>query len=37
MQKEALLPTPLTRAAGNLGDLKKISEMSPVKDEFLPS
>ena len=37
MQKEALFPTPLTSATGNLVDLKKISEMSPIKDEFLLS
>ena len=33
MQKEALLPTPLE----NLVNPKKASEMSPIKDEFLPS
>ena len=37
MQKEALLPPPLTMAAGNLVNLEKTSEMSPTKDEFLAS
>ena len=37
MQKEALLPPPLTMATGNLVNLDKTSEMSPIKDEFLAS
>ena len=37
MQKEALLPPPLTMATGNLVDLEKTSEMPPIKDEFLAS
>ena len=37
MQKEVLLPTPLTMATGHLVNLKKTSEMSPIKEEFLPS
>ena len=37
MQKEALLPPPLTMATANLVNLDKISEMSPIKDEFLAS
>ena len=37
MQKEALLPPPLTMASGNLVNLEKTSEMSPIKDEFLAS
>ena len=37
MQKEVLLPTPLTMATRNLVNLRKTSEMSPIKDEFLPS
>ena len=35
--KAALLPPPLTMATGNLVNLKKTSEMSPIKDEFLAS
>ena len=37
MQKEALSPAPLTMATGNLVNLEKTSEMSPIKDEFLAS
>ena len=37
IQKEALLPPPLTMASGNLVNLEKTSEMSPIKDEFLAS
>ena len=37
MQKEALLPPPLTIATGNSVNLEKTSEMSPIKDEFLAS
>ena len=37
LQKESLLPLPLTMATGNLVNLEKISEMSPIKDEFLAS
>ena len=36
-QKQALLPPPLTMATGNLVNLEKTSEMSPIKDEFLAS
>ena len=34
LQKQALFPPPLTIASGNLVNLEKASEMSPVKDEF---
>ena len=38
MQKEALVPPPLTMATGNLVNLEKTSEMSPIKHEFrIPS
>ena len=37
MEKEALLPPPLTMATGNLVNLEKTPEMSPIKDEFLAS
>ena len=37
MQKEALLPPPLTMTTGNLVNLEKTSEMSQIKDEFLAS
>ena len=37
MQKEALLLPPLTMATGNLVNLEKTSEMSPIKDERLAS
>ena len=37
MQKEALSPASLTMATGNLVNLEKTSEMSPIKDEFLAS
>ena len=37
MQKEALLPPPLKVATGNLVNLEKSSEMSPIKDEFVAS
>ena len=37
MQKEALLPPPLTMVAGNLVNLEKTSEMYPIKDESLAS
>ena len=37
MQKEALLPPPLTMATANLVNLDKTSEMSPIKDKFLAS
>ena len=37
MQKEALLPPPLTMATRNAVNLEKTSEMSPIKDEFLAS
>ena len=37
MQKEALSTAPLTMATGNLVNLEKTSEMSPIKDEFLAS
>ena len=37
MQKEALLPPPLTMTTGNLVNLEKTSEMSPIKDKFLAS
>ena len=37
MQKDALLLLPLTMATEDLANLKKTSEMSPVKDEFLAS
>ena len=35
MKKEALLPLPLTIVTGNLANLEKTFEMSPIKDEFL--
>ena len=37
VQKEALLPPSLTIGTGNLVNLKKTFEMSPIKDEFLAS
>ena len=37
LQKQALLPPPLTMVTGNLVNLEKTSEMSPIKDEFLAS
>ena len=37
MQKEVLLQPPLTMATGNLVNLEKTSEMSPIKDEYLTS
>ena len=37
IQKEALLPLPLTMAFGNIVNLKKTSEMSPIQNEFLAS
>ena len=37
LQKQALLPPPLTMGTGNLVNLEKTSEMSPIKDEFLAS
>ena len=37
MQKEALFLPPLSMATGNLVNLEKTSEMSPIKDEFLAS
>ena len=37
MQKEAVLPLSLTMVTGNLVNLKKNSEMSPIKDEILAS
>ena len=37
LQKQALLPHPLTMAAGNLVNLEKTSEISPIQDEFLAS
>ena len=36
-QKEALLPPPLTMVTGNLANLEKTFEMSPINDEFLAS
>ena len=36
-QKQALLPPPLTMVTGNLVNLEKTSEMSPIKDKFLAS
>ena len=35
--KKALSPPPLTIATGNLVHLEKISEISPIKGEFLAS
>ena len=35
LKKQALLPPSLTMAIGNLVNLGKTSEMSPIKDEFL--
>ena len=37
LQKQALLPPPLTMVTGNLVNLEKTSEMSPIKDEYLTS
>ena len=37
MQKEALLSLRQAMATGNLVNLKKTSEMSPIKDEILAS
>ena len=37
MQKKTLVPPPLKMATGNLVNLKKTSEMSQIKDEFLAS
>ena len=37
VQKEALLPPPLTMVTWNLVSLKKTSEMSPTEDEFVDS
>ena len=37
MQKEALVPPPLTIAPGNLVNLEKSSKISPIKDEFQAS
>ena len=37
MQKKALSVPLLTMATGNLVNLKKASEMSPIKNEFLAS
>ena len=37
MQKKALSVPSLTMATGNLVNLKKASEMSPIKNEFLAS
>ena len=37
MQKVALIPPLLTIPTGNLVNLEKTSEMSPIKDEFLAS
>ena len=35
MQEKALSPPPITMDTGNLVDLEKTFEMSPIKDEFL--
>ena len=37
MLKNALFPPRLTMAIGNLVNLEKAAEMSPIKDEFLAS
>ena len=37
MQREALLSLPQTMATGNLVNLEKTTETSPIKDEFLAS
>ena len=37
IQKKTLIPPLLTMATGNLVNLKKTSEMSQIKDEFLAS
>ena len=37
MQKEALLSLRQAMATGNLVNLEKTSEMSPIKDEILAS
>ena len=37
MHKEAFLPPPLSMATGNLVNLEKTSEMSPIKHKFLAS
>ena len=37
MQKKTLFPPEVTMATANLVNLKEISEMSPIKDEFLAS
>ena len=37
MQKTALSQPPLKKATGNLVNMEKTSEMSPVEDDFLAS
>ena len=37
MDNEFFSSRPLTMATGNLVNLEKTSEMSPIKDEFLAS
>ena len=37
MQKTALSPPPLKKATGNLVNMERTFEMSPIEDDFLAS